>query len=168
MPTQDGGIANTFNQISQLGISHFKHIYKEPPATNLTDIIQLVGHFPSFVDLEFANELTIPVTADELEGTLKWFIKDKCLGPDGWNIKFYIAFYDIIKNDLLNAVEECRILGNMYEAINSILICLIPKFDSPSSFNDFQPISLCNTLYKIVIKIIVNWLHPILSHHIYP
>jgi len=54
----------------------------------------------------------------------------------------------------------------MYEAINSTFISIIPKSKSPSSFNDFLPISLCNTLYKIISKVIANRLQPILSHHI--
>ena len=52
----------------------------------------------------------------------------------------------------------------MYEAINSTFIALIPKTDSPISFNDFRPISLCNCLYKIISKIIANRLKPILQH----
>lgn len=54
----------------------------------------------------------------------------------------------------------------MYEAINTTYIALILKLDSAVSFNDFHPISLYNTIYKIIAKIIANQLRPILSHHI--
>jgi len=103
---------------------------------------------------------------ERLEGTLKWFKKDKSPRLDGWTIEFYLAFYELTRNDLLKVVEECRITRKMYEAINSTFIALIPKYDSPSYFIHFCPISLCNTLYKIISKIIANRLHPILSHHI--
>lgn len=52
----------------------------------------------------------------------------------------------------------------MYEAINSTFIALVPKSYSSSSFNDFQPISLWNCIYKII----ANGLKPILSSHISP
>lgn len=65
-------------------------------------------------------------------------------------------------------MEECRISGSIYNVVNTTFIALIPKSDSPSSFNDFRPISLCNCLYKIISKVIVNHLQPILSHHIAP
>jgi len=32
----------------------------------------------------------------ELEATIKWFKKDKILGPDGWLIEFYIDSFDLI------------------------------------------------------------------------
>jgi len=105
---------------------------------------------------------------EELEATTKWFKKDKSPGPDGWTIEFYIAFFDISGNDLLRIVEDCRRNGNIPSAIKSNFIALIPKSDSPTSFNEFRPISLCNCVYKIIAKIIANHLKPILSRHISP
>lgn len=90
--------------------------------------------------------------------------KGKILGPDGWTIEFYIAFCDLLSHDLLRVVEECRVSGVLYNAINLKFIDLIPKSDSPSSFDDYRPISLCYVLYKII----ENRLRPILSHHIAP
>jgi hypothetical protein len=38
----------------------------------------------------------------------------------------------------------------------------------PETLNQFRPISLCNTVYKIVTKIIVNRLRPILGNLVSP
>ena len=81
-------------------------------------------------------------------------------------MEFYLTFFDIIGLDLLNVIKECHSSGRMYEAINSTYITLIPKTDSPLSFNDFWPISLCNSLYKIIAKIIANHIKPILLNNI--
>ena len=105
---------------------------------------------------------------EELEATLKWFKKDKSPGLDGWTIEFYLAFFDLLGQDFLRVVEESRSSGCLYHAINSTFIALIPKTDSPTSFDDYRPISLCNCLYKIISKIIANRLRPILSKHIAP
>ena len=49
-----------------------------------------------------------------------------------------------------------------------MLIALIPKVDHPISTAQFRPISLCNTLYKIIAKILVNRMRPILEKIIEP
>lgn len=167
LPLPDGGVADT-NKLSHLGTSHFKNLFTNPPRSNLADIINVARHFPRFVNDDKVEELIALVTAGELEGTLKWFKKDKSLGPDGWTMEFYLAFYELQGNDLIKVVEECRIFGSIYNVVNTTFIALIPKSDSPSSFNDFRPISLCNCLYKIISKVIVNHLQRILSHHITP
>lgn len=154
IPLLEGGVANSFNKLSHLGSSHFRNLYKQPPGSTIADIIKIVGHFPRFVNEEEAEVLYDLVTPGELESTLKWFKKEKSLGPDGWTIEFYIAFYDLLSHDLLRVVEECKVSGILYNAINSTFIALIPKSDNPSSFDDYCPISLCNVLYKIISKII--------------
>jgi len=57
------------------------------------------------VDLDSIEDLISPVTYEELEGTLKWFKKDKSPGLDSWTIEFYLAFYELIGLDLLKVVE---------------------------------------------------------------
>eukprot|EP00253_Pinus_taeda_P005582 PITA_05582 len=149
--------------------TRFFHSYaKGRKAASIAEIINIAGHFPRFVNEDEAEHLFDPVTPKELESTIKWFKKDQSPGPDGWTIEFYIAFYEFISNDLLRVIEECRATGTLYNAINSTFIALIPKSDSPSSFDDYCPISLCNVLYKIISKIIANRICPILSRHIYP
>lgn len=46
------------------------------------------------------------------------------------------------------------------------LLALIPKVSNPVSFKDFRPISLCNLIYKIISKILVDRLKDGLSEGI--
>jgi hypothetical protein len=50
--------------------------------------------------------------------------------------------------------------------INTTFIALIPKVDYPETFEGFRPISLCNCLYKIISKVLVVRLKPLLSNFI--
>ena len=45
---------------------------------------------------------------------------------------------------------------------------MIPKISSPELLSQFRPISLCNVIYKIVAKFLVNRLRPILDEIISP
>ena len=52
--------------------------------------------------------------------------------------------------------------------LNRALITLIPKIQSPETLNNYRPISLCNTVYKIITKIIVARLRPYLDKLVSP
>ena len=54
------------------------------------------------------------------------------------------------------------------KATNETLITLIPKNDAPLNFNQFRPISLCNVVYKIIAKILINRMKPLLPNCINP
>ena len=51
---------------------------------------------------------------------------------------------------------------------NSTFLALIPKEFNPTSFDRFQPISLCNASYKILAKLLANRLKPLLGTLISP
>lgn len=51
----------------------------------------------------------------------------------------------------------------MPDGVNDMTIVLIPKVPHPKELKDFRPISLCNVVYKIVSKCMVNRLRPLLS-----
>jgi hypothetical protein len=56
----------------------------------------------------------------------------------------------------------------MPEGVNDTAIVLIPKKTNPEVLKDFRPISLCNVIYKVVSKCLVNHLRGILHEVIRP
>lgn len=58
--------------------------------------------------------------------------------------------------------------GRLLKKLNHTLITLIPKMNGACNFNQFRPISLCNFVYKIISKILVNRLRPLLAKIIDP
>ena len=68
-------------------------------------------------------------------------------------------------------MEEVRKIfatKEILEELNRTSITLIPKIPSPTTLNNYSLISLCNTVYKIVSKILVARLRPLLGKLISP
>lgn len=58
-----------------------------------------------------------------------------------------------------NAFEN----GVLEEYFNKTLLVLISKVVVPENVLHFKPISLCMVPYKVLSKVIVNWLKPFMS-----
>jgi hypothetical protein len=56
----------------------------------------------------------------------------------------------------------------MPKGVNDATVVLIPKVDLPAKVTYFRPISLCNVVYKVLAKCLVNRLRHILDELIYP
>jgi len=54
--------------------------------------------------------------------------------------------------------------GKLTRGINTTFIALIPKIDSPQRINDFRPISLVGSLYKILSKVLANRLKSMMGN----
>ena len=68
----DGTSATSFEQLANLGTSHFRNLFKAPHGAMLAETIKAIGYFPRFLDWDYAEELFNPVTMGELEEVLKW------------------------------------------------------------------------------------------------
>ncbi|KAK2421774.1 hypothetical protein QL285_032366 [Trifolium repens] len=53
--------------------------------------------------------------------------------------------------------------GKLTRGINSTFIALIPKVDNPLKLNDFRPISLVGSMYKILAKVLANRLRQVVG-----
>jgi len=62
----------------------------------------------------------------------------------------------------------CFCNGKLLKELNHTFIALIPKIPSSSRIGHFRPISLCSTIYKIISKIMLNRLRPLLDKIISP
>lgn len=68
---------------------------------------------------------------------------DKAPEPDGFTIKIFQKFWNLVKDDLL-------------DGLNHTFITLVPKVAGADSMEQFRPISCVNSLYKIHAKILAD------------
>ena len=61
----------------------------------------------------------------------------------------------IVGEFIQNEVKQIFKDNKVPEYLNRTNIVLIPKIAGPKTLGNYRPISLCNTVYKIVSKMIV-------------
>ena len=81
---------------------------------------------------------------------------NKAPWPDRFTAHFYKVCWPTIKVDLLRMVRKYQTFSKPGGGTNSAFLVLIPNEKGARSFIRFRPISLCNTGYKLVTKIISN------------
>ena len=83
--------------------------------------------------------------------------------PDGMSPIFYKSFWHIVGRDVTSVVLNALNSGVVPESLNSTFIALIPKVKHPKRVADFRPISLCNVVYKLISKVLVDRLKKFLA-----
>ena len=144
-------------------VSYFKSVYTRDPSLVPDPIISL---FENQVTEEMNTQLCRDFCEEEISAALFQIGPLKAAGPDGLPARFYQRNWGLIKADIVHAVIKFFQTGHMLEGINETSIVLIPKVDNPTELKDFRPISLCNVLYKVVSKCLVNRLRPLLGEMI--
>lgn len=102
------------------------------------------------------------VAKEEVSEVLKDMQNGKAPSPDGFNLDFFKACWDIVKLDIVNVVEDSRVSKSILKALNTYFISLIPKQESAQTTDKYRPIALCNVVYKIISKIVANRIKPLL------
>ena len=108
------------------------------------------------------------INEEEIKVAL-WSLKPfKALGPDGLHAGFFQKFWPVVGDSVIEEVKEVFVSKKVLDYLNRTLITLIPKIQGPETLGNYRPISLCNTVYKVVTKIIVARLRPYLDKLISP
>jgi len=108
------------------------------------------------------------ISKEEIKRGL-WALKPfKAPRIDGFHVGFYQYFWADVKELVCQEVTNIFETREMPEYLNETLISLIPKCQSSESFSNYRPISLCNSIYKVVIKILVGRIRPLLDRLVSP
>lgn len=125
-------------------------------------INKFTRYIPKLVTREENHNLNRPVSEDEVKEVINEMQNGKAPGPNGFNVDFFKACWKTVKQDILNAVEDSRRSRSVLKALNTSSIALIPNQEKAITPDRFRAIALCNVVYKIISKVIVNRLKPLL------
>ena len=114
------------------------------------------------------QSLDAMVSTEEIKEAL-WSMKPyKAPRPDGLHVGFFQRFWLIMGDSVRNEVEKAFIERKVPKYLNKTHIVLIPEIQGPKTIGNYKPISLCNSVYKIITKIIVARIRPHLDTIVSP
>ncbi|KAF7841397.1 putative non-LTR retroelement reverse transcriptase [Senna tora] len=165
----DGEWTNDYLEMEMLAIQYFKEVYIHDNKPHRREIDQLLDSLEVPCITEQENlDLAAALTDAEIEQALFLMKPNKAPGPDGLPAMFFQKFWLVVKNDLIACIKSFFDRGFILKELNQTMITLIPKNQSPEQFKDFCPISLCNVIVKIILKVLVICMKAIMETIIAP
>nr|GEU30543.1 RNA-directed DNA polymerase, eukaryota [Tanacetum cinerariifolium] len=131
---------------------HFKSRFQKPSTSGL----KLNFEFPNRLSSVLATNLERDVSHDEIKSAVWDCGENKSPGPNGFTFEFVRKYWKCIGPDFCGAVDHFFDNGSFAKGCNSSFIYLIPKVADAMFVNDYRPISLIGSVYKVVSKILVN------------
>jgi hypothetical protein len=114
------------------------------------------------VQNQYLQSIQGPFTKQDIGNVIKNMPSDKAPGPDGFNGVFFKKCWNIIKEDIYQLCFDFFNGRVELHAINSSFITLVPKVNSPTTVDEFIPISLINCVIKIITKMLGDRLQSVI------
>ncbi|WOL04633.1 hypothetical protein Cni_G13355 [Canna indica] len=139
----------------------YKNLWKKEGSTNACNVWdyaeslnwkRLNRHEKTNLSKEFSGE--------EIWNAVNSLGRGKSPGPDGFNVEFYIKYWHIVKSFIEIAFKEFENSSRLPDYWGDTSLVFVAKNSSPARISDYRPIALCNVLYKIISKVLVNRLKP--------
>ncbi|CAM2099523.1 unnamed protein product [Caretta caretta] len=114
------------------------------------------------------DRLELPLTLAEFSEALRCMPTNKFLGMDGLTVEFYCAFWDILSPDLVTVWAESLQSRVLPLSCRRAVLALLPKKGDLHDLQNWRPVSLLSTDYKIVVKAILLRLGSMMADMIHP
>jgi len=156
--TDDNSPVSDQNDILQHLQSFYSKLYSDSHNLVHADLANFLDdvNFPKLSE-DSKNNLDKPISKAEILASLKDLKFNKTPGLDGLPVEFYVVFFHDIIDLLLDCYQYSFDQGVMSSSQRNGVITLLPKKDKDPFFvTNYRPISLLNTDYKIIAKLMAN------------
>ena len=150
---ENGKITIDPKEILKEQYNFYRNVYTSDPNVS----VQYKNHHNIKISAETAEKCEGEISMTELAIALKGMKWGKASGCDGLSMGFYAVFFCSIKQILLDALNYGFKIGGLHNSALRGIINLIPKRNKDSRIiANLRPITLLNTDYKLIKKVLAN------------
>lgn len=155
----DGEVIFDSESVKTHIVEYYRQLFSDSSDTRNLDLVQRV--IPRLV-ITADNEILCKLSdVEEIKSAVFGLDGASSPGPDGFAGSFYHHCWDIIKDDLVAAVQPFLSMGFILPNLNSVFLVLLPKSAYGNSVDKYRPVALSNFIFKIFTKILATRLGPI-------
>jgi len=124
--------------------------------------VNMTNHVP-VLSCDQRQRLEVPPTLEELSTALSSLEHGKTPGIDGLPVDFFTAFWDILGPEVLLVLQESVRSGILPLSCRKAVVSLLPKGGDLQRVENWRPISLLCSDYKILSKLLANRLKSVIG-----
>lgn len=117
---------------------------------------------------QMCSQILLMPSSEEITKLMFSLNPNKAPGPDGLSSAFFKAAWSLVGSECVNSIHDFFNSGFLPKTTNSTILSLVPKFTGAAKISEFRPISCLNTIYKVISRLLVRKLKPLLKDLIMP
>ena len=103
--------------ISKKLTHHFSQLLSEPNHKWQEAISRVTQSIPSLVNNEHNHSLMQPISMQEVEAEVEQMVDGTSPGPDGFTIDFFHHRWNLLKDEVLETIEESRKKNGFFQLL---------------------------------------------------
>ncbi|KAL3692518.1 hypothetical protein R1sor_006169 [Riccia sorocarpa] len=156
LQAEGGQIITSKEEIKAEVYNHYSSLYSAGGRDHrsATTTEELLGNVQMRLSPHENTLLDDTPTELEIFDTLRLLPSGKSPGPDGFSTEVFAVLWPLVGGVFCEAVIEFWESGVLLPYFKDGLLFLLPKVDDPLTISQWRPITLLNSIYKVIAKLI--------------
>lgn len=157
-----GEVQTDQNKIMRVVYNFYKDLYKAENYDKLT-ARKYLNKIENRLNDEQQQSLEGFITNDEIYKELKNMKNGKSPGIDGFPKEFYLQFWDVLGDDLVETINNIFLSGSLCHSMKTAVISILFKKGDPEDIKNYRPVSLLTVDYKCITKVLKTRLSKVMD-----